>query len=136
MSLKAANKYESYKYELDGLRALAVIAVIINHLNPNFIPSGFLGVDIFFVISGYVITLSTVGKRYSSLRIFIFNFYKRRIRKIMPGLIFYVLTMSLFISLFSINTNGKIFTGISSLFGISNIALYIAEKIILLQMLI
>ena len=75
MSLKAANKYESYKYELDGLRALAVIAVIINHLNRILFQVVFRRGYI-FVISGYVITLSTVGKRYSSLRIFIFNFIK------------------------------------------------------------
>ena len=44
--------------EIDGLRAIAVIAVIINHFNKEILPSGYLGVDIFFVISGYVITSS------------------------------------------------------------------------------
>ena len=46
----------SYQPEIDGLRALAVLAVIINHFNEYILPSGYLGVDIFFVISGYVIT--------------------------------------------------------------------------------
>jgi len=49
-----------YRPEIDGLRAIAVIAVIINHFNPDLISRGFLGVDIFFVISGFVVTSSLV----------------------------------------------------------------------------
>ena len=45
-----------YRPEIDGLRAVAVVAVIINHFNKSILPSGYLGVDIFFVISGFVIT--------------------------------------------------------------------------------
>ena len=51
-----------YLPELDGLRAFAVIIVIINHFNKELLPSGFLGVDIFFLISGYVITSSLVKR--------------------------------------------------------------------------
>ena len=47
-----------YRPEIDGLRAFAVIAVIINHFNKAILPNGYLGVDIFFVISGFVITSS------------------------------------------------------------------------------
>ena len=47
-----------YRPEIDGLRAFAVVAVIINHFNKDILPSGFLGVDIFFIISGYLITSS------------------------------------------------------------------------------
>ena len=47
-----------YLPQLDGLRAFAVLIVIINHFNKELLPSGFLGVDIFFLISGYVITSS------------------------------------------------------------------------------
>ena len=47
-----------YRPEIDGLRAFAVVAVILNHLNKNILPGGYLGVDIFFVISGFVITSS------------------------------------------------------------------------------
>ena len=46
----------TYRPEIDGLRAFAVVAVIIYHFNENLLPSGYLGVDIFFVISGYLIT--------------------------------------------------------------------------------
>ena len=52
-----------YRAEIDGLRAFAVIAVIINHFNKDLLPSGYLGVDIFFVISGYVITSSLAGRK-------------------------------------------------------------------------
>ena len=51
-----------YRSEIDGIRAFAVITVIINHFNKDVLPSGYLGVDIFFVISGFVITSSFCGK--------------------------------------------------------------------------
>ena len=53
----------NYRKEIDGLRAFAVIAVIINHFNKNLLPSGYLGVDIFFVISGFVITSSLYKRK-------------------------------------------------------------------------
>jgi peptidoglycan/LPS O-acetylase OafA/YrhL len=48
----------SYRHDIDGLRAIDVLAVIANHVNKNLAPNGFLGVDVFFLISGYVITSS------------------------------------------------------------------------------
>ena len=48
----------TYRPEIDGLRAFAVVVVIINHFNKDILPGGYLGVDIFFVISGFVITSS------------------------------------------------------------------------------
>lgn len=51
----------AYRQDIDGLRAFAVLAVIVNHADPLALPSGFLGVDVFFVISGYVIALSLMG---------------------------------------------------------------------------
>ena len=47
-----------YRPEIDGLRAFAVVAVIINHFNKEILPNGYLGVEIFFIISGFVITSS------------------------------------------------------------------------------
>ena len=73
----------SYRADIDGLRALAVVAVIINHVNPSLLSSGHLGVDIFFVISGFVITLSLF--RYHAVnpgagfKKFLADFYSRRI---------------------------------------------------------
>jgi len=58
---------QPYRPELDGLRAFAVVAVIINHTSESLLPSGYLGVDIFFVVSGYVITLSLLNRSHYRL---------------------------------------------------------------------
>jgi len=76
----------SHRREIQGLRALAVLAVITNHLFADILPGGFLGVDIFFVLSGYLITgqlleFSAVGHLGRNL----LNFYARRIRRILPS---------------------------------------------------
>ena len=76
------NHIGKYRPELDGLRAFAVIAVIINHFNKSLLESGYLGVDIFFVISGYVITSSLLSRRINGFRPFISSFYKRRIKNL------------------------------------------------------
>ena len=62
----------NYRPEIDGIRAIAVITVIIYHFNKNLIPSGFLGVDIFFVISGYVITASLARRESKNFVNFLF----------------------------------------------------------------
>ena len=75
-----------YRDDIDGLRALSVLAVLFYHLEIFNIPGGFLGVDIFFVISGYIIT--KLITREHSLNIFkLSDFYWRRIRRILPPLI-------------------------------------------------
>jgi peptidoglycan/LPS O-acetylase OafA/YrhL len=76
----------NYRPDIDGLRAVAVLSVVIFHAFPNALPGGFTGVDIFFVISGYLIS----GIIYSSLdaeKFSFFEFYERRIRRIFPALI-------------------------------------------------
>ena len=83
-----------YRPEIDGLRAFAVIAVIINHFNKDILPSGYLGVDIFFVISGFVITSSLDGRRSENISEFLGGFYSRRLRRLIPGLIFFVIITS------------------------------------------
>ena len=76
------NSHGIYRPELDGLRAFAVTAVIINHFNKNLMGSGYLGVDIFFVISGYVITSSLFSRRINGFKLFISSFYQRRIKRL------------------------------------------------------
>lgn len=74
-----------YRPEIDGLRAIAVISVILYH-GELALPGGFLGVDIFFVISGYLITRILIAEYEATRRISIKNFYERRIRRILPAL--------------------------------------------------
>jgi peptidoglycan/LPS O-acetylase OafA/YrhL len=112
-----------YRPEIDGLRAVAIIGVIINHFSKELLPSGFLGVDIFFVISGYVITSSLSRNKSTSLGDFITGFYERRMKRLLPPLLVFVLITSLLICWFSPAPQTSLKTGIASLFGVSNIYL-------------
>lgn len=117
-----------YKYrpEIDGLRAIAVCAVIIYHFSKTTLPGGFLGVDIFFVISGYVITITLITRSTLGLKAFMLEFYSRRIKRIMPALAFCVAVSSILISLFSPIANDSLKAGLTALFGFSN--LYFLQK--------
>lgn len=86
-----------YRPDIDGLRALAVVAVILFHLNPAWLPGGFLGVDFFFVISGYLIT-AIIHKQVSAGRFSLVTFYARRVKRILP-LFFAVLLVTTVASL-------------------------------------
>jgi peptidoglycan/LPS O-acetylase OafA/YrhL len=79
-----------YRKEIDGLRAIAVIPVILYHGGFEWVSGGFIGVDIFFVISGYLIT-SIILKEKEAGIFTIANFYERRIRRILPALFFVIL---------------------------------------------
>jgi len=72
---------------IDGLRALAVLAVMAFHLDASLLPGGFMGVDIFFVISGYVVTRSLTGQWTPRLRPYLLGFYARRVTRIYPALL-------------------------------------------------
>jgi len=80
---------------LDGLRAVAVAAVFAYHLNPRWLPGGFLGVDVFFVLSGFLITslLLDEWRRVRTIRVG--AFYRRRARRLLPGLYLMVITVIL-----------------------------------------
>jgi len=81
-----------YRADIDGLRSIAVLSVFLFHLQPELLPGGFLGVDIFFVISGYLIT--NIILRENHLHTFSFiHFYTRRVKRIFPAL-FVVLIFS------------------------------------------
>ena len=113
-----------YRPEIDGLRAFAVIAVIINHFNKDILPSGYLGVDIFFVISGFVITSSLDGRRSENISEFLGGFYSRRLRRLIPGLIFFVIITSFIICILDPDPVSSLKTGFFSIFGLSNFVLF------------
>ena len=73
-----------HRLEIDGLRALAVIPVILFHANIDLFQGGFVGVDIFFVISGFLITRIILSEIYQS-SFSIIHFYERRARRILPA---------------------------------------------------
>jgi len=112
----------NYRPDIDGLRALAVLIVLFFHLGISFFPGGYVGVDVFFVISGFLITrlisdemLNTGGFRFA-------NFYIRRVRRLFPSLVFtllitffaaFVFYSAQFFDRFSLSL-------LSSLFSVSN----------------
>ncbi len=79
-----------YRAEIDGLRALAVFPVIFFHAGFELFNGGFVGVDVFFVISGYLITTILI-EDIENNRFSIVNFYERRARRILPALVFVML---------------------------------------------
>ena len=118
-----SSRTSRYRPEIDGLRAFAVAAVIINHFNKDILPGGYLGVDIFFVISGYVITSSLFERPSKDFRDFISGFYSRRVKRLVPALSVFVLTTSIAICLFNSLPAVSLQTGLTSLFGLSNLYL-------------
>ncbi|KGK42883.1 hypothetical protein LH51_03895 [Nitrincola sp. A-D6] len=74
----------NYRSDIDGLRAIAVLSVILFHFNNGWLPGGFVGVDVFFVISGYLIT-GNIYKNIKSDSFSFVDFYSRRIRRIIPA---------------------------------------------------
>ncbi len=93
MSDTPHNPNFTYRPDIDGLRAVAILLVVIFHAYPKFLKGGFIGVDIFFVISGYLIT-SIILKQQSQNNFSLLDFYSRRIKRIFPSLIV-VLTFAL-----------------------------------------
>jgi peptidoglycan/LPS O-acetylase OafA/YrhL len=86
---------------IDGLRAIAVTAVVLYHLGISWIPGGFLGVDLFFVISGYVITRLILDSINQSSALDLRAFYAARIRRIYPGFLFMVISTIIFIGVWA-----------------------------------
>ena len=76
-----------YRAEIDGLRAVAVVPVMLFHAGFEFFSGGFVGVDVFFVISGYLIT-TIITEDLDNQRFSLVSFYERRARRILPALLF------------------------------------------------
>ena len=93
-----------YIHSVDGLRAVAVIAVLLYHLGIDWIPGGFLGVDLFFVISGYVITGLILDSIARSGTLDLRAFYLSRIRRLVPALVAMIVFTTLFIGVYAPET--------------------------------
>jgi peptidoglycan/LPS O-acetylase OafA/YrhL len=111
---------------IDGLRALAVVSVILYHMNQSWLPGGFVGVDVFFVISGYVVTRSIQSREWRNAAQFFATFFARRIARIYPALVLCLVVTAalhcLFVPKAWLNdTAAK--AGVAAFFGLSNIAL-------------
>ena len=83
-----------HRREIDGLRTIAVLPVILSHAKFGLVPGGYLGVDIFFVISGFLITMMLVADMETG-RFSLLQFYERRARRILPALTLVVAVTSL-----------------------------------------
>ncbi|MFA7156732.1 MAG: acyltransferase family protein [Bacilli bacterium] len=112
-----------YRPEIDGLRAVAVIPVILFHMGVSWLPGGFLGVDVFFVISGYLITLIVLKD--CQCGIFSFKrFWLRRVRRILPVLIVMVLVSFMvgYSTLYRPDINNLGLQGLAALLSMANIS--------------
>ncbi|MBO1748256.1 SGNH hydrolase domain-containing protein [Stenotrophomonas indicatrix] len=85
----------SHNAAIDGLRALAVLAVIVFHANAAWLPGGFTGVDLFFVVSGFVISQSLASRAGAPLGALLLDFYRRRVLRLLPALL--VMLMATFV---------------------------------------
>jgi peptidoglycan/LPS O-acetylase OafA/YrhL len=116
-------KQDFYRPEIDGIRAFAIVSVIINHFNKEILPSGYLGVDIFFFISGFVITSSIASRSSKNFGDFILDFYTRRIKRLVPALVVFIFVNSLLICLVNPRPNASLENGIAALVGVANLYL-------------
>ncbi len=93
---------------LDGMRAIAVVAVMVYHANPNWLPGGFLGVEVFFVISGYLITLLLISEKERTSTIDMRQFWIRRARRLLPALFTMMIALTIWTALFERDALGKL----------------------------
>ncbi|MDB5758083.1 MAG: acetylase [Burkholderia sp.] len=122
-TLRSNTAYFPY---IDGLRAVAVLAVIIYHLKASWLPGGFTGVDIFFVISGFIVSASVGSLEKSSFASFMLFFYARRIQRIAPALLVCLASTALLTALIVPSawlSDNIPRTGLFAYFGLSNLLL-------------
>src|ERR1700710_1054629 len=92
---------------LDGLRALAVGAVMVYHANHTWLGGGFLGVEVFFVISGYLITLLLIGEHEKNGRVALGQFWLRRARRLLPALFVMLGALAIYLAIFCRRPQGQ-----------------------------
>lgn len=118
---------KNYRSDIDGIRAIAIISVLLFHLDVTYFSGGFVGVDIFFVISGFLIT-NLIKKEIETTNSFSFkNFYIRRIRRLFPALVVVLMLTAIFSTLILSPTHLASFGGslTSSILSISNMFFWI-----------
>ncbi len=116
---------KNFSFGLALVRSIAIFIVFIYHFSNNILPNGYIGVDIFFVLSGFLIYKTSFSERFDNNIISIKEFFKKRIIRIYPPLIILGFLIS-FISIFaSTNFLGTFKTYISTIFGLSNIYLFL-----------
>lgn len=93
---------------LDGIRALAVVVVMIYHANVAWLPGGFLGVEVFFVISGYLITLLLIAERERDGQVDLRHFWIRRARRLLPALFVMLFLVVTYTALFRTDALGQL----------------------------
>jgi peptidoglycan/LPS O-acetylase OafA/YrhL len=113
----------TYRPEIDGLRAVAVIPVVLFHLNRELLPGGYIGVDVFFVISGFLIT-SIILNEYERGDFSFSRFWLRRVRRILPALIVMVIVTLVAgrLILYAPDINNLGTQGIAALLSFANIS--------------
>ena len=111
-----------YRPDIDALRGVAVVAVLITHLDPRLLPGGFSGVDIFFVISGYVVSGSLLAHGHEPPLPRLGGFYLRRLRRLLPNLLACLGVTALAVALLVPpgSTGPAFLTATKALFGWSN----------------
>jgi len=116
----------SHNAAIDGLRALAVLAVVLFHTNATWLPGGFTGVDLFFVVSGFVISQSLASRTHASLGAMLLDFYRRRVLRLLPALLVMLMATFVLSALFIPRAwRNEQFdqTGWAALIGLSNVVL-------------
>src|SRR5258708_3658941 len=110
-----------YRPDIDGLRALAVILVVLDHLKVRLFAGGYIGVDVFFVISGFLIS-SVILNDLLAGKFSVVGFYERRVRRIFPALLFMLLFTSVVVGVFYLPIEVEAFAGslLAALFSVSN----------------
>ena len=93
---------------LDGMRAIAVAAVMVYHANSSWLPGGFLGVEVFFVISGYLITLLLIGEHERTGEVKLGQFWLRRARRLLPALFVLLIGVTVYTTLFRDDALGQL----------------------------
>ncbi|WP_394931913.1 acyltransferase family protein [uncultured Ilumatobacter sp.] len=93
---------------LDGMRAVAVVAVMIYHANSTWLKGGFIGVEVFFVISGYLITLLLIAEHEKTGAVDMKNFWVRRFRRLLPALFVMLLLLSIWTAIFERDALGQL----------------------------